>query len=549
MSASDIVSESVKTVLGQAGIRESKIEERDFPGEHWVVVYVEQGSVAAGQSLAGEIERKIQESRSNPDIAVTVFFRAQERSVEEAAAATSGGKLSGRAVDQLIQLLEARSRTSEAVPSLRYMEDPRASLSAVAASRHHVIYGRRGVGKTALLLEVKRLVQERGNAATWINAHVIRHESPETAFAVLAESIVETIIHRLGTSASTSAVALENLRASFSHDPELAAAKIPEFNRALRNVLRADILQLFVFIDDFYLLTTEFQPKLLDLLAGALRDCDAWIKVASIERLTKTFDVSSRRGLEIPHDASKVDLDVTLENPIAAQKFLESMLNSYTATAGIKDVASISKPQALGRLVLASGGVPRDYINLFSDSILVAREARSQAAEIGKEDVAVAAGKYAQSKKRDLEQDVDAIESTGLLASLSNMSGQVKGGKSTYFRVPMSGKSDGGYEILARLVDLRFAHLVQSSLSDQHRAGVKYEAYILALSEYTDIRLHRGLNNLDIEDGRWVWRMTGRAGTAKKLGGTELRDILRQAPLLELSQLEESGGLSGAGAQ
>lgn len=86
----------------------------------------------------------------------------------------------------------------------------------------------------------------------------------------------------------------------------------------------------------------------------------------------------------MPHDASTVDLDVTLENPSQTQKFLESVMNTYIEKAGLRSVASIAKTEALGRLVLASGGVPRDYLNLFSSSIVVARERRTQAAEIAK---------------------------------------------------------------------------------------------------------------------------------------------------------------------
>ncbi|RYH54332.1 MAG: ATP-binding protein, partial [Alcaligenaceae bacterium] len=412
-------------------------------------------------------------------------------------------------------------------------------VAGIAASRHHLVYGRRGVGKTALLLEVKRLVEERGNIAVWTNAHVIRHQDAESAFATVINAILLSIVQRSGTSSSDAISRIESLRAELEGDgsSSLAVSRIAEINRVLRSILRVDVLQLFVFLDDFYLLPASVQPQLLDYIAAALRDCDGWMKIASIERLTKSFEHSSRIGLEIPHDAVKVDLDVTLEDPKSAQTFLETVLNSYTSTAGISSHTKIAKTQALGRLILASGGVPRDYLNLFATSIVVARESRSQAAEIGKEDVAGAAGRFARSKKRDLEQDVDGAESASLLKALELLSSTVKGEKYTYFRVELSKKSSPGYEVLARLVDLRFVHLVQSSLSDQHLAGKKYEAYIIALSEYTDVRLQRGLNVLDIEHGSWVWQLTGKAGTSKLLAGTQLRDRLRQAPILDLDTL------------
>jgi hypothetical protein len=268
-----------------------------------------------------------------------------------------------------------------------------------------------------------------------------------------------------------------------------------------------------------------------------LRDCDGWLKVASIERLTRPFEPSSKVGLEVPHDASIIDLDVTLEDPESAQNFLESVLSNYTTTAGISKPASITKPQALGRLVLASGGVPRDYLNLFATSIVVARTARELAREVGKEDVAVAAGRAARGKKRDLELDVASANARELLTALEQVAKYVKGRGHTYFLINVAQKMLHNYELLGQLVDLRFAHLVQAALSDQHRPGIRYEAYVLDLSEFTDIRLKRGLNVLDLEAGKWTWRLTGKARTMERLTSTQLRDRLRQAPVVDLQDL------------
>ncbi|NKS50576.1 AAA family ATPase [Rhodococcus hoagii] len=527
----------IRPTLDGAGIVALDIQEREFPGEHWVIITVDPKSVALGQSLAGELEKRL---LRGDESSITVLFRGAIHDSTDAEDSQSGGKLADPAVDRLIQLLEARSRTSDAVPSLKYMEDPRASLPAIGSSRHHLIYGRRGVGKTALLLEVKRQAEEAGHVVVWLNSHTIRRLNADEAFSVVVESILEAVVIRAGSSESSAISVLDQLRQTISGSTDsgaTAVGKISEMNRTLRRVLRTDLLRLFVFLDDFYLLDSTVQPYLLDHVAGVLRDCDAWMKIASIERLTRPFEVSTKVGIESPHDALIVDLDVTLENPSTAQNFLESVLESYLSTAGIKSARKIAKIQALGRLVLASGGVPRDYLNLFSASILAARDRSPQAAEIGKEDVAVAAGRYSRSKKRDLEQDVMEESSAIIISALEDVKSQAKDSGTTYFKVDIAHKTHPGYEILADLVDLRFAHLVQSSISDQHRAGVKYEAYVLALSEYTEVRLHRGLDILDIENGQWLWQKTGKAGTSTKLTATNFRDKLRLAPLLDLDRL------------
>ncbi|MFD4788492.1 ATP-binding protein [Streptomyces sp. NPDC058459] len=549
MSATDYEAR-IARVLDDADIPIVRVEERSFPGERWLLVWVDEDSIAAAQSLAGAIEQELNSVHDTENESLAVTFRPHRTDVEKPLVPTPKTVLASSKVDQLIQLLEARSRTSDALPSLKYMEDPRASLAAIGASRHHLVYGRRGVGKTALLLEAKRLAEREGHVTAWMNAHTLRLMSPSSAFLMIAETVLTSLIQHSGTSQGDSFARLKDLGEKVTSlraaegDAELGET-IADLNRGLRAVLRAGIVRLYLYLDDFYLFPISAQPHLLDYLTSMLRDCDGWLKVASIERLTRPFEPSSHIGIEIPHDASKIDLDVTLEDPEATQKFLESVLTNYTETVGIAKPSSITRDAALGRLILGSGGVPRDYLNLFASSIVAARS-RTNAREVGQEDVADAAGKAARGKLRDLEQDVSADNADSLTSALEYLSSYVRGEGYTYFRVDVAQKSLPAYETLARLVDLRFAHLIQATLSDQHRQGVKYEAYILDLSQYSDVRLKRGLHVLDLDDGKWTFRLSGKANTLRKLKSTLFRDELRRSPVLDLEALGRHAGLNTA---
>jgi hypothetical protein len=535
--------DALAQLLREAGIESTSVEERLFPGERWLIALVPEASLLAAQAMAGTLERSFSKG-AETDVSTVVVFRAAAPQENLQSIEVKRGRLSGKDVDQLMQLLEARSRTSDALPSLKYMEDPRASLGSISASRHQLIFGRRGVGKTALLLEAKREAERGGHATVWLNAHVVRRLDVPSAVIVLTEMILQAVISQGGSSDSPHFQTLRDLHTQFqaartsdADSGRILDERLPDLNAALRAVLREDLMRLYVYVDDFYLLEVENQPAFLDYVAGIIRDSNAWLKVASIERLTRTYEPSTKTGLEIPHDAIKIDLDVTLENPGATQKFLEAVLVSYTTAAGVRSLASIAKPEALARLALASGGVPRDYLNLFASSLGVARRARERAMEVGREDVAIAAGLSAKGKKRDLEQDVVQSSSQLLLRVIDHISTVVKLAGYTYFRVDASKKNTNGYELLALLVDLRFAHVVQSSLSDQHRIGVRYEAYVLDLSEYTDVRLKRGLHVLDLDDSNWTLRLTGQARFKQSLTGSLLRDQLRQSPLVDVEAL------------
>lgn len=533
----------VLRALGDAGVAAEFGEERSFPGERWLVFHTSSDDLSVAQALAGAIEQTLNQPADSDASQFAVIFRPLKEAPPVEENRDAQAQLSRPQVNQLIQLLEARSRTSDALPSLRYMEDPRASLATVSASRHQFVLGRRGVGKTALLVEAKRLAESAGDICVWLNAHVVRDLPPAKAAAVISGMVLEALSGAGGSSGSSYfqdvqdiSARLESIGAGTESEAELAVL-LPKVNALLRRVLSGEFVRMFLFIDDFYLYPKDDQARLLDYVARITRDTDAWLKIASIERLTRPWETSTRLGLELPHDATSIDLDVTLEDPAAAQRFLQSVLSAYTSTAGIESPRALFKPEALGRLVLASGGVPRDYLNLVATSILVAREKRALAREVGREDVAVAAGRSAKSKKKDLEQDLTGSTSAQIMFALDRLSNDVKGAGFAYFRVDVSEKDAPGYEALSLLVDLRFAHLVQSLLSDQHKPGVRYEAYVLDLSEYADVRLKRGLNLLDLESGTWTHRLTGQKGSSTTLNYEQLRERLRRSPVVSMASL------------
>jgi len=75
------------------------------------------------------------------------------------------------------------------------------------------------------------------------------------------------------------------------------------------------------------------------------------------------------------------------------------------------------------------------------------------------------------------------------------------------------------------LMDLRFIHLINASLSDERHAGRRSEVYMLDLSQFSGTRFKRNLKVLDFTKGHLVLKSTGvpappRPGdTPKKLQG------------------------------
>lgn len=539
----DNITKDLTEWTSQLGYLTDSINIKTAGDETWIVLSVSAEKMTLAVESTNVILSQIDANYPQIENPAVIFKPKQkeERRVEN----TSRAGLNSREVESFVSLLETRSRTTEVIPSLKYVPNPHANIRSAMEPGHLFIYGRRGVGKTALALEARKNLEAEGYVTSWVNAQTIRNFDAGRAFLSVIDRLLSDLKARLFNSGSDLVAELNSLRERISKlvQPDVSIeSEVPnvilETNRILRLILRPGILRAYIFIDDFYLLDRTLQPQLADYLFSSLRDVDGWLKFTSIEKITKPFDVNTRTGLEIGHDANKMTLDITLENTKAAQDFLESMIVGFIESAGISSLMSIASRQSLGRLVLASGGVPRDYMNLFSRAIKEARIDRAESAQrIGVQDVTKGAKNASQDKKQDLEQDIEKGDAQELIGFLDKLSGFVKGKEYTYFLVNKDQKSSSAYTVLMKLVDSRFVHLISESFSDKHRTGVRYEAYTLDLSEFADTRLQRKLNILDIVNGKWNGRLTGNQREIVELTTEQLRTRLRRAPEVDLTNL------------
>ena len=67
------------------------------------------------------------------------------------------------------------------------------------------------------------------------------------------------------------------------------AELVPDMQNIIRRFTDTNATRFYIFLDDLHYLPSAEQPKLLDLVHGAVRDSDAWLKVAGIRHLTRWF--------------------------------------------------------------------------------------------------------------------------------------------------------------------------------------------------------------------------------------------------------------------
>jgi hypothetical protein len=533
-----------------AGIEVVRVEERRFPGELFVVVSVAPDDVRAASEEIYRFDTLSIQGAEN----VLVTVRAadpEDRVTAERSPVTS---VSDLRVDELVRLIASHSRSSLARPSLEYIQNGQAHLSRLISSRHCLVYGRRGAGKTSLLVEGRRTVESQGGVPVWLNMQPYRGYSAGamvTAFArVLLEEIVASLEGLTGAESdllNRFRATMDRLKSLDDHEQDSPAWLPVEVNERLQEFAAATGQRTFVFVDDFYLFPRDLQPFVLEGMHGCTRDSDTWLKIASVKHLTRAWDSATQSGLESPHDVEEIDLDVTLQDPGAATAFLVQVLESYAARAGIASLSGVFHRRALDRLVLASGAVPRDYLVLANRASSESRR-RANARVVGIEDVNRAAGRASAEKLRELDEDLaaqsaDAAITLGALSSLRAFCLDRPGSEPwTYFRVSFRSKEtrQEEYGLLTRLLEVRMIHMLDPSISDPKRAGTRFEVYMLDLSEYSGQRLRRGVHVLNFEGGRLTAQKTGEPKSRRE--GTAARDvtgIFRRAPELELALLAE----------
>jgi hypothetical protein len=197
--------------------------------------------------------------------------------------------------------------------------------------------------------------------------------------------------------------------------------------------------------------------------------------------------------LKLGDDCDEIDLDVTLEKYETAKNFLLRILQQLVEESCLTSYSDLITEGGIERLVLASGGVARDFLTIFRKSIDVARERGEtyRGDKINAEDVNAAAGEHDPTKRDELKRDTleERAQLEGALQAIQEFCIR---SKVNCFLVEQSASNEGS-NILGELVDLRFVHVVASRISVRDMPGRLFTGYMLDVSQYTGERRRREL--------------------------------------------------------
>jgi len=368
----------------------------------------------------------------------------------------------------------------------RYTPSVSNAEAQIVANTNHIVYGRRGAGKSSLLLYALRKREKDGFHSAWIDMQTYEKRGDNKVAIEIISSIIEQT--SLNTAASVEYASIKSQLERYKKEEViLSDDEMRKFLPRIRQALSLLNTNLFIFLDDFHLLDYAFQANFLGFIYSIARGNKVFLKISAIETLTKAWDAGTRSGLQVPHDAQTIKLDYNLTSPDMAQKHIEGILDTHAKYCGLPSIGFLcTDNKVLSRLVWVSAGVPRDALNMFTQAISKAVTAGHKRVSIT--DINMAASEMVSQKQRDVEIDTPNLDTeTSLEAMLENIKDFcIKQQHKNAFLVEIR-KDSTIYKPILELVDLRLVHVISEGITVGD-AGRKYLGLILDYGFYTGIR-------------------------------------------------------------
>jgi hypothetical protein len=374
----------------------------------------------------------------------------------------------------------------------RYTKSVSGAEEQITAAANHVVFGRRGAGKSSLLLYGLHTRSARGLASAWVDMQVYSQRTDVGVALDVWLEVISQIRPKLGTEAPADAVVseLKSLKAVPTVDEVTIRKVLPDVRRAL-GTFSSQGQDLVIFLDDYHVLARELQPKVLALLYAVTRGNGIFLKLSAIETLTQTWDAAAKSGLQIPHDVQEIKLDYNLAIPEKATEHITSILDAHAVYCGLSSIRSLcTSPDVLSRLVWVAAGVPRDALSIFGQAMTKASLTGGKRVSVSSINVAASEAVNVKLKELDTDASGEAESLHVLLEQLREFC--VKQQRKNAFLIEIR-NDDLVYQRVLKLVDLRLLHVINEGIS-VGEAGRKYLALILDYGFYIGVRAAKSVD-------------------------------------------------------
>ncbi len=457
-------------------------------------------------------------------------------------------------------VLQLRTIVQEGIRVQRDSSDPVEyvdsgnALSDAMARQNHVIFGRRGCGKTLLLHETERRIREdikvvyvncedykqhsfpnvlieildqlfnelEKHLTSWFGKkrrskeliHEIRSElaklkeTPDERHATVRESSskentggssLKAAGYGLGVGISEHAAekaAIEKEYKEYDNKIRDLNLLLPKLKERIRDffALSNDVKSVFIALDDFYHLPRNIQPHIADYVHRLCKDVPLYFKFATLRHASALFADRGKQpiGVQERHDYQPINVDFTFENFSRTAHQISQILYAYGTKAGMtkSEIDDLFMGEGFDRLVLAAGGVPRDFLSLLLEAL---SQKPIGEEKIGKDDVRLLSLQVFQRRIQELKVDAEERDQDVLLKGINAITRFCLEKQENVFLIPDQAlqEQNGLRELLNRLLDYRIIHSVAIALTHKTISGT-FSAYALDIGAYAKFRKLEG---------------------------------------------------------
>jgi len=439
------------------------------------------------------------------------------------------------------------------------------ALTDIAARQNHVVFGRRGCGKTLLLHQSASKV-DKSIATVYLNCEDFKnHSFPNVLIEILdalfaelhqhlpgwfgrkrrSREIIASIrkqLSELRTKAdeteenvketsekSTSGLLKAGLVApgvgSYKGQTESAEKAqlektykvsdekirdlhllLPQIKAQLREffAISSTVKAVFLQVDDFYHLKRTDQPFVSDYLHRLCKDVPLYFKIATLRHASVLFTERSGQptGAQERHDYQPINVDFTFNDFTRTETLNRKILYAFgnKVEMGASEIDSLFKGAGFQRLVMAGGGVPRDFLSLFLEVLQAVQDGGD--GRIGKDDVRLLSKQNFERRIQELKQDSEGTDQYQLLKGIYVIRKFCLDKRTNAFCISeqLLQQQDQTRDLIYRLLDYRIIHSVSPALTHKSQPGT-FHAFVVDIGCYAHMRTLDGkFSEVDISE-------------------------------------------------
>ncbi|WP_334072656.1 MULTISPECIES: hypothetical protein [Paenibacillus] len=250
-----------------------------------------------------------------------------------------------------------------------------------------------------------------------------------------------------------------------------------------------------LYLDDFYQISLIKQPRILQYLHDIYKNSKNNSFCFKVSTLPHRLRMNNEGESNFSHkdDYSPINLDNDLSEIDRQKKHLLRIVCSIDPSLelSLRDIESLfSSEDALNYSLVATGGIPRDFLIMFGQLVKATRE--DQRDSIGKEHIYSVVRELRADKDNNNETDSDLTDEE-LRAALNKIEKEIIGQLNTNVILYPTVLAKQDERLLNNLVNLRYLHVIKESTSSEKRKKEEFVAYLVDMSFYvTQKQMKRG---------------------------------------------------------